>query len=183
VSWAGLINIAATGNSLVKSGGCDGCEDASAVSEQQVSGGNGYVEFVAPEARTLRFVGFGFGGVGTAAGDIEFALRLQGGVLEVRESGAYRAETHFAAGDTLRVTAEGGTIHYSKNGSVFYTSATRTVDPMRVHVVMFDTGAAVNNITLGHLANAAATTGGTATSATRRAVPRPANQTPRRRGR
>ena len=47
-----------------------------------------------------------YGGPGTAPGDINFALRLQNGVAEVRESNAYRTEIGFAAGDTLAIVVE-----------------------------------------------------------------------------
>ena len=142
-----LVNVTASGNNLLKTGGCDGCSDASAVSEQLLTG-PALVAFTAPEAGTLRFVGLGAGGVGTAAGDINYALRLQGGVVEVRESGAYRAETGFAAGDQFEITAEGGVIRYWKNGGLFYTSGSQAPSALRVHVAMFNAGAAIANVTV-----------------------------------
>ncbi len=55
---------------------------------------------------------------GTAPGDINFALRLQNGVAEVRESNAYRTEIGFAAGDTLAIVGrEQRRSSTSKNGS------------------------------------------------------------------
>jgi hypothetical protein len=142
-----LINVTVSGTTLMKTGGCDGCADASAVSEQQVTG-HGIIEFTASEAGSLRFVGFGSGGVGTAAGDINFALRLQSGVVEVRETGAYRTEIGFAPGDAFRITIEGGVVRYWKNGAVFYTSGSQAASPQRLHVVMFNAGAAVAGVTL-----------------------------------
>ncbi len=142
-----LVNVTASGNNLLKTGGCDGCSDASAVSEQLLTG-PALVAFTAPESGTLRFVGLGSGGVGTAAGDLNYALRLQGGVVEVRESGAYRAETGFAAGDQFEITAEGGVIRYWKNGGLFHSSASQAPSALRVHVAMFNAGAAIANVTV-----------------------------------
>jgi hypothetical protein len=182
-----LINIAASGNNLAKAGGCDGCADASAVSAQQVTNGQGYVEFVASEARTLRFVGLAFGGAGTAAGSIDFALRLQNGVVEVREAGGYKTENGFAAGDTFRIAVEGGVVKYLKNGSVFYTSTVQATYGLHVHVAMFDAGAAIANVTIGTGAAVASTTSAPGasvmTSARPQAQPRPAGSQPKRRGR
>ena len=141
-----LLNVSASGSSLVKTGGCDGCADAFAVSEQAT--GNGALEFTATEAGTLRFVGLDSGGAGTAAGDLDFALRLQGGVVEVRESGAYRMETGFSAGDAFQITMELGVVRYWKNGSLFYTSTNQASAAMRVHVAMFNAGAAIANVTV-----------------------------------
>ena len=178
-----LINITASGNHLAKTGGCDGCADASAVSEQQVTG-TGHVEFVASEARTLRFVGLAFGGVGTAAGSIDFALRLQNGVAEVREAGGYSAQIGFAAGDTLRIAIDGGAIRYLKNGTAFYTSDAQATYGLYVHVAMFDAGAAIDQVTIGTAASASSTpVAPPASSARRQAQPRPAGSQPRRRGR
>src|SRR5687768_5128042 len=56
VSWMSLINVTPQGGGLVKTGGCDGCPDGSAVSEQQVSS-TGTLEFAAAETGALRFVG------------------------------------------------------------------------------------------------------------------------------
>jgi hypothetical protein len=156
VQWMSLINVSMTGRGLLKTSGCDGCPDATAVSAQQMSG-TGALEFVAPEAASLRFVGLGSGGIGVGAGDIEFAVRLQGGVAEVRESGAYKAEVPFTAGDTFRITVDGGVVRYAKNGAVFYTSASQAAYSLRAHVVLFNLSAAIDALAFGAAASAAVT--------------------------
>lgn len=143
-----LINASASGNSLQKTSGCGGCPDASAVSEQQVTSGNGALEFVASETGTLRFIGLGAGGIGTQPGDITFAVRLQAGTAEVREAGAYRIETSFTTGDTFRITVEGGVVKYSKNGAVFHTSGTQATQALRVHAVLYDLNATLRDIVM-----------------------------------
>ena len=109
--------MSSTSGGLRKSGGCDGCPDASAVSEQQISS-TGTLTFVASESASLRFVGLAAGGIGTGPGDINFALRLQSGVAEVREAGTYKSDVRFAAGDTFAIAISSGVVKYSKNGSV-----------------------------------------------------------------
>src|SRR5689334_17313561 len=62
VVWTRLVNAGvtdATGNGLVKIGGCDGCSDASAVSMQKITAGDGYVLFNATETNSDRYVGLG----------------------------------------------------------------------------------------------------------------------------
>ena len=142
-----LINITAAGASLQKTGGCNGCPDASAVSEGQISG-NGSLAFVVADSGPLRFVGLGSGGIGTGAADINFAIRLQSGVAEVRESGAYKTETAFVAGDRFDVAVVGGVVGYSKNGTVFYTSAIHAGFALRAHAVLFDTDASLDNVAM-----------------------------------
>jgi hypothetical protein len=149
-----LINVGISGTGLVKTGGCAGCPDGSAVSEQQVTG-NGALEFVATDARSLLLVGLGPSGIGTGPGDLHFAIRLQAGTAEVRELGGYRAEVSFTTGDAFRIAVEGGVVQYLKNGTPFYSSAVPANTSMRAHVVLFDANAAVGGVTLAQVASTA----------------------------
>jgi len=145
VVWTGLANATATANSLKKTGGCGGCDDAGGYSQQQIASGNGYVQFTASEVAALRFVGLSRNAAGTRGPGINFAIRLQSGRAEVRESGSYRAGTVFAAGDTFRIAIESGVVKYSKNGTVFYTSGLGPVYPLQVDASLFDLGSTVGN--------------------------------------
>jgi hypothetical protein len=147
VRWTNLVNVTASGNNLQKTGGCGGCPDAGAFSQQQIPG-DGYVQFTASEGDTLRFIGLTSGSSGTDAGDIKYALRLQAGRAEVRESGAYKSEIAVAPGDTLRITVAGGSVQYSKNGAVFFTS-TASGSSFVVKTSFYDLGATINNATIG----------------------------------
>lgn len=184
------VNVAATGTSLTKNSGCDGCPDASAVSVGQITG-TGTGQFVAAEAGTLRYVGLAYGGPGTAAGDINYAIRLQNGVAEVRENNAYRTEIGFAAGDTFAVVLENSVVKYTKNGAVFYTSQTPATSALRFHAVLFNTNGALTGIGLGSTTATTSTTSPTTEPAPtapttttptkpRWAKPRPAGSTPTR---
>jgi hypothetical protein len=190
VQWLFTANVAATGTSLTKTAGCDGCPDASGVSSGQVTG-NGIAQFVATETSTLRYAGLGYGGAGTAPGDITFAIRLQNGVAEVRESNTYRTEVGFAAGDTFAVVLENNVVRYTKNGGVFYTSATPVTSALRFHAVLFNLNGSLTGIGLGgSTTTTTSTTTSTDTTTTtpttttptrsRWAKPRPAGSTPAR---
>jgi hypothetical protein len=146
VRWMSLVNVSAQGNTLVKTGGCAGCPDANAVSEGQISG-NGSLEFAGSDA-SLRFVGLGAGGIGSAPGDINFAIRLQGGAAEVRESGAYRTEIPFNPSDRFSVAVQGGRVQYLKNGTVFYTSSSEASFALRAHAILFDVNGGVGGVSL-----------------------------------
>ena len=160
VVWTNLVNVTATGNSLRKTAGCGGCPDAGAYSQQQVSG-TGFVEFTMSETDTLRFIGLTSGGTGTEAGDIRYALRLQSGRAEVRESGAYRSEIAVASGDTLRISISGGSVQYSKNGAVFFTSA-GSASSLVVKTSFYDIGATISNVRIGSGSSTASTNAGAA---------------------
>ena len=172
VGWGVLVNVTANGNNLQKTGGCGGCADAGAVSQQQIGSGDGYMEFTASETNTLRFVGWGSSSASGSGSDIRFAFRLQGGTAEVRESGAYKAETSFASGDVLRITLEGGSVKYSKNGAVFYTSSGGGY-PLFVRAALNDLDATVKNVIIkvGAATSAASQAAGATGSPGRKAPP------------
>jgi hypothetical protein len=117
------------------------------VSEQRISTANGRLQFNAPEAESLRFVGLSNGG-GSGPGGMAFALRLQSGVAEVRENGAYKVETRFAAGDTFRITISSGTVTYARNGVVFYTSAATAGAGLVADLSFFDMNALLSNVSM-----------------------------------
>jgi hypothetical protein len=148
VQWTSVVNASAMGNTLIKNGGCGGCPDAGAVSVQKIPSGDGHVEFSVPEAGTLRFIGLSSGNSGTDPSEIRFALRLQNGVAEIRELGAYRGEIAFSAGDTLRIAIVGGKVQYSKNGGVFHTSSAAPSYPALVDTTLFDANATIMNVVI-----------------------------------
>ena len=138
----------AMSNTLQKTGGCGGCEDAGAVSAQHITSGDAWLEFIASETNTLRMIGLSSGNRGTAGAEIMFAFRLQAGTAEVREAGVYKGEISFATGDTLRVSVVQGTVNYSKNGSVFYTSTTPAVYPLLVDTALYDLDATLADVVI-----------------------------------
>ena len=168
-TWMSLVNVAESGTTLTKVGGCSGCPDGMAVSTQQVNG-TGVLQFSTDDGTSLRFVGLGSGGIGTTPSDVDFAIRLQAGVAEVRESGAYRTDTRFSPGDTFSIVVNNGAVTYTKNGSVFYTSASTTTASLRAHAIFFDTDGSVRNVGFG--------SGGPAPSADPPSVQSPAPSTP-----
>ncbi|HEV2852254.1 MAG TPA: hypothetical protein VHC97_05560 [Thermoanaerobaculia bacterium] len=148
VVWTSLVNATASGGSLQKSGGCDGCDDAGAVSQQQIASGNGAVLFTATETDKLRYVGLSHGNTDTRAGDIDFAIRLGSGYAEVRENNVYRADTPLASGDRFKVAVEGGVVKYYKNGVLFYTSTVAPTYPLLVDASLLSAGSTVTNATI-----------------------------------
>jgi hypothetical protein len=142
VQWAMLVNATANGNSVTKTGGCSGCNDSGAVSQQRIVAG-GYVEFTASETGTLRSIGLGESATDPAS--LLFSVRLQGSTAEVREGGVYKTETAFATGDVIRITVASGVVSYSRNGVVFFTSA-GSVSPLFVDVALNDLNATVTNV-------------------------------------
>ena len=192
-TWMSLMNVVENGATLTKNGGCSGCPDGTAVSNQQVNG-SGTLQFSTDDGSSLRFVGLGSGGVGTTPTDIDFAIRLQSGVAEVRESGTYKSEITFAAADSFTIAVNNGAVTYAKNGAVFYTSGNTTTAALRAHAIFFDANSTLRNVGFGG-SGAPAASGSAPTTATapaaaatngtpaQYAVPRPPGSKPVRRKR
>jgi len=160
--WTELVNATVNGTTLTKTGGCDGCPDAGAVSDQEVTTGDGYLEFTVDETQKQRYVGLSVLQQGTGPSQIDFALALQAGYVEVRENGAYRSDTSINIGDVLRINVAGGKVTYARNGTVFYTSSATPAYPLRTYVSLLSAGSTISNVRLTAVtASGSDDTGGT----------------------
>src|SRR5262249_26437640 len=145
VIWTNPVNVTATLNSIQKTSGCDGCEDAGAISQQQILSGDGYLQFTASETTTVRFVGLSTGNTGTSSAEIRFAIGLQSGIAAVQESGISRTTTTFVTGDVFRMSVESGVVKYYKNGISFYTSGLVPAYPLLVDSTLVSLNAGITN--------------------------------------
>src|SRR5262245_61479343 len=77
VQWTSMANITLRGgNTLQKTGGCMGCDDATAVSRQMIRSGNGYVEFTVGEPYTFWMAGLTQSDGNVHYDTIDFAFRF-----------------------------------------------------------------------------------------------------------
>jgi len=140
IVWTSVSNATVTGSSVRKSSGCDGCDDAGAVSQQLITG-DGYMQFTVAETMLLRSAGLKLSGSPT----INFALRFQTGWVEVREGGIYRADVPISPGDVFRIAVQSGVVRYYRNGVSFYTSGVGATFPLYAVVALLDLNAAIEN--------------------------------------
>jgi hypothetical protein len=142
--------VTATVGSLAKTAGCDGCNDAGAASQQQITGANGYAQFTAGATGPLRVAGLSQSFSVTNPNTIAFGIRLQGNIAEVREGGVYRKDVTFVAGDVFRISVQAGVVSYSKNGTVFYTSSQASSSPLTFGVVIANVSGAISSAVLAN---------------------------------
>jgi len=148
VVWTSLVNVTATGGSLQKTGGVTDYDDAGAVSAQTIAGA-GWVEFRVDDPGPLVLCGLNANDAGPGAADIDFAIRIQSGIAEVRESGTYRGDVPAAAGDVFRVRVDdGGVVRYTRNGSVFRTSGLTASFPLRADASLYPMQAWIRDATI-----------------------------------
>lgn len=133
VTWTSLVNASAfgaDGSGLHKSAGCDGCDDAGAISSQQITSGDGNIEVTASATPGTLYIGLNNANNDTTAWEIPFAFAIwSSGIAEIREYGVYQTETTYVAGDLLRVAYESGQVRYYKNGQLLYTSTRAPLYP------------------------------------------------------
>jgi hypothetical protein len=147
--WESLVNASAVGGTLTKVGGCNGCADAGAVSKQALGSGYGFLEFTVQGSQKQHYAGVSVAQAGTNYTQIDYALSLQGNSAEVRENGAYRADTALVSGDVLRIAVENGQVTYARNGSVFYTSTVAPVYPLRVYSILLEANSSISSAVVG----------------------------------
>jgi len=95
------------------------------------------------ETNYVRYVGLNPNSTGTGNAEIPHGFKLVNGTAEVRELGVYKWDTAVATGDVLRIAVQSGVVKYSKNGVVFYTSATAAAYPLRVDTALASSGATI----------------------------------------
>jgi len=147
VNWTNRANVAVRGDNLQKTGGCDGCVDAGAVSAQAIRSGDGYVEFGVGEDWKYWLAGLSRAGRNRPASseNIDFAIRINGnGWADIVENGRYiGGDTDYGPGDLFRVAVENGQVRYSKNGEVFHVSQKRPAYPLVFAAALGSVGATI----------------------------------------
>lgn len=111
-----------------------------------IASGDGYVEFTASEIKTYTMMGLSNCSPSASYREIRFAIELVGnGQVAVFENGTQKAAGGaYVAGDKLRIAVVGGQVRYSRNGSVFYTSAQALTYPLLVDGSLYNTGSTLN---------------------------------------
>ena len=149
ITWTNLVNAGVNGTVLQKTSGCDGCQDAGATSQEQLSA-DGYVEFTVGELNTLWMAGLSHGNDDTTYSDIDFGFRFNGGgYADVLEDGVYAGgDTTYTAGDVFRIGVVDGRVEYSKNGHYLKESAHVPQLPLLLDTSLLTTDATVRDARL-----------------------------------
>ena len=145
VVWTSLVNVSASGNSLTDLAASN--VNAGAGSTRQFTSGDGYVEFTASETTTYRMVGLSTGNPDASYNlDFGIALAPAAQVFVVEKGVSMGSFGTYKTGDVLRVAAVGGVVKYSKNGTVFYSSAKAPTYPLLVDTWLYSQGATINSV-------------------------------------
>ena len=144
ITWATLVNVVVTASDIQKTAGCDGCQDAGASSQDQLST-DGYVEFRVGELNTLWMAGLSHGDGDITYPDIDFGFRFNGaGAADVLEGGAYAGgDTTYMPGDVFRISLANGRIQYSKNGQYLKESGRVPQLPLLLDSSLLSVGATI----------------------------------------
>ncbi|MBI4266229.1 MAG: hypothetical protein HY657_17785 [Acidobacteria bacterium] len=152
VTWTNLVNVTVDGDVLQKTGGCDGCDDAGAASQQELGEGDGYIEFTVGETDTFWLAGLSHGATDTTFADVDFAFRFNGaGWADVLENGVYQSggDTPYDVGDVFRIAVVGGRVQYFRNEIFLRESQNEPEYPLLLDTSLGSPGATVRNARLG----------------------------------
>jgi hypothetical protein len=147
VEWTNLVNVAVRGNALQKTGGCNGCDDATAVSRQMIRFGDGYVEFTVGEPYTFWMAGLSQSDGNVHFNSIDFALRFNANdSVDVMENGQYQGgDSYYQPGDRFRIAVMGRRVRYMQNGNVIFESRQPARYPLVFVVALGTMGSSLRN--------------------------------------
>ncbi|HUK88988.1 MAG TPA: PKD domain-containing protein [Blastocatellia bacterium] len=145
VSWTNIVGVAAKGNTIRKTVP-SAWGNAGAGSAQSIGSGDGYVMFGVSENTTQRIIGLSNRNYAQTWGDVAFGIMLNDdGTFSVNESGQNSPSFgNYTIGDIFKVAIDSGLVNYSRNGVIFYTSATKPAYPMWAGAILGTNGATVD---------------------------------------
>jgi hypothetical protein len=145
VTWTNGSNVAAEAGFIVKNDGCDGCDDAGAISRQTIRSGDGFVEFSVGENDNTWIAGLSRPDTRPGGDAIDFAISgNSNGWADIVENGRYIGrETEYRSGDVFRIEVSGGRVRYLKDGRVMHVSDARPRYPLAFEVALRSVGATI----------------------------------------
>ena len=145
IAWTDRVGITVEGSTLVKAE-ATGWGNSGGASVQTISG-DGAVEFTAVTTDTYRMLGLSNSNVSASYNTIGYAIYLRAdGTLSVYENGTHRGRFgSYQSGDILRVERTGNTVHYKRNGSIFYTSTIPSTGALLADAALRDPAARLSN--------------------------------------
>ncbi len=141
ITWERLLQTEVVGTTLRRPTGSGW--NAGAVSGKVLTSGDGYVEYTIPATAGYAMFGLSHGDTDGSYPDIDFALYTYPptGQLAVFEKGVYRGTFGtFEGSDRLRVSVEGGSVSYRKNGELLWTSAVLPTYPLLADTSLYSAG-------------------------------------------
>jgi Carbohydrate binding module (family 6)/Fibronectin type III domain/Right handed beta helix region len=148
VTWINQVNVTVTGNTIQKNTGvCPECDNAGAISQQQINSGNGYVEFTTT-SDSNGYIGLGTNTTNSTSNlEINYGIGFGGGGWVIRELNyTYRIEGTYTVGDTFRISVVGTQVKYYKNGTTeIYTSTVAPTYPLVVDTSLWYTSGTVTS--------------------------------------
>ena len=145
VTWRNASGVSVSGNDLTKT--TSTAWGNSGASSFQTVESNGFVEFSATGNAML---GLSKGDTDQNYADIDFAILIYSGALQVYENGSSRGS--FGAvtpSDRFRVEAANGIVRYRKNGVVVYTSTLAARFPLLADAALHATGSTLTDVRIG----------------------------------
>ncbi|CAL2085513.1 DUF6443 domain-containing protein [Tenacibaculum sp. 190524A05c] len=137
--------ISVVGNEITKTGTVNGWNEG--LGTQGSFSGNGYVEYIAPQYNKDIMVGLSNVNNDASFSSIRFALYNVGnGYINVYEWGTYKGNFgRYYEGDVFRIERIGEQIHYKRNGTTFYTSASKSTGVLMGDVSIQSSGAKIKD--------------------------------------
>lgn len=151
--WFNKVGVLASNGVLSRAAGGSGWNAAGAVSAKEIPWGNdGYAEWTVASGWSIArrwMCGLSKGDIDQDYTDIDFAIEMDNGTINVYEGGVFKSGPHanpFVIGDILRVQVDGTTVTYWHNADPIYTSAVTLTSgnfPLLIDTAFWDYGGSI----------------------------------------
>jgi hypothetical protein len=148
--WTSVVGADPIGSKLVGTA-ATGWGNAGAVTLASIAAGTGHIEFSPGETDRAKALGLTHTSENASYTDIDFSISFgTNGMFYVHEDGVQRGVFGlFATTDVFRVAINAlGAVEYSRNGTVFYTSATAPTYPLVGDAALYTHGATFKNVSI-----------------------------------
>ncbi len=151
IIWTNLVGVSQSGETLTKTA-ASGWGTGSAVSSNQITSGEGYIEFMTDEVNKYKMAGLNKkdgAETGSTYQEIDFAVMTDFGAISIFESGTFRGFFGtVVAGDVFKIAIEQDQVKYYKNNTLLYTSAIAITSSS--YPFVFDTAFNTNGSTISN---------------------------------
>ncbi|WP_177183515.1 DUF6443 domain-containing protein [Olleya namhaensis] len=117
--------------------------------------GDGYLSYTIPKHNKYLMVGLTYADINQSYNYIHYAIYHNNGIVKIYELGSnIGVKTTYVINDSFKIERRGQTIHYIKNGEVFYTSQVpSSAGALIGDISMHSKGAQINDLVIAGLEN------------------------------
>ncbi len=155
ISYQNQVKVLFDGSVIKKSVSCESCYDSGALSNQKITSGPGYVEFVfnryTASLPAFTVVGLGPYNSRTSYNDARYNLRFNSGYVSAYLGDAWKCDTSASGlGTVFRISVANNVVSFSKNGTQFCSFSDSVSYPLYFDVMFATSWTNIQNAKMNY---------------------------------